>query len=160
MVIQRLQSLYLIIAIALMAIFPFSPFLELSTSIGEFSISSLQIKMLGESTLANTALVQPDYSWGMFSLNALIVIFLGVTLFLYKNIKLQKQLCWINIAMIISLFSSLSIIANKLYDGLGGHKVYYNFALFLPIIAIIFIALAIRRIRTDMKTLSSYDRIR
>lgn len=140
MVIQRKQSLFLLIAAILMGVFAFMPSL----------IDANGTAMLG------------GYSKGVdlipFILSCLVALLSLITIFKFKNLRLQKILCVVNIILIISTLVTICSIAlmHKNSDLLGS-VTYYNV---LPILAIVFLLLAHKGISHDQRLLSGSGRIR
>ncbi|MBR5030294.1 MAG: DUF4293 domain-containing protein [Muribaculaceae bacterium] len=140
MVIQRKQSLFLLIAAILMGIYAFMP--SLMEANGE--------TMLG------------GYRHGVdmvpFILNCLVAILSFIAIFKYKSLKMQKSICIVNILLIISSIATICCIALMHKDcDLLGSITYYNI---LPVVAIIFLLLAHKGISHDQRLLSGSSRIR
>lgn len=153
MVIQRLQNLSLFIALILMTIFAFVPFIELSAPV-----------ILGETAVGNAsdsllALSPYSISWGMFAINIVICILLLVTILKFKNLKQQKNLSFISLIIIICYLISVSIVSSLI---INAHNMEWTiiWTAIIPILAVVLIAVAIKGIKKDIKILSSYDRIR
>lgn len=164
MVIQRLQSLYLLLAALLLGLFSFMPFLQFTTERGIFLLSPLSIEMKGiadqSSAILNQSLMQPLYSWGYFSISVIIAIIILITIFKYKSIKFQKKLTWISLVLTICFFASIGIYSTIMFGIMGMTSWSLCFsAVFIPL-SIILIAMSIYRINKDIKVLNSYDRIR
>lgn len=140
MVIQRKQSLFLLIAAILMGVFAFMPSL----------IDANGTEMLG------------GYSKGVdsipFILSCLVALLSLIAIFKFKNLRLQKILCVVNIILIISTIATICTIALMHKDcDLLGSITYYNI---MPILAIVFLLLAHKGISHDQRLLSGSSRIR
>lgn len=96
----------------------------------------------------------------------LVLVILGIlipiiTIFLYKNRPLQMKLSRLTIALI-----ALSIILTVVFFYLDYNtlataiEVKMQFGYVIPVIAIIFLALAVRFIKKDEKLVRSADRLR
>lgn len=83
MVLQRLQSLYLLIAAIFLGIFTFTTSTTITNGENEFLIGAL-----ATGTAGNTA---PNFV--LCVLNALTAILALITIFKFKNLKLQLKLC-------------------------------------------------------------------
>ena len=140
MVIQRIQSVYLLIVTILMAIYSFSDVALVKTIVETFEKISLF-----------------DVSIISFILSMLISILSLITIFKYKSMKLQIALCSINIMLILTQFVVMIIDAFGLTVGQFDQFLLSNC---LPLLSIVFLVLSISSIKRDMKLLSSYDRIR
>ena len=140
MVIQRIQSLYLLVASILMGFYAFMPTL----------------------LDANGNAIFGGYAQGLelipFILNCLVALLAFIAIFKFKRMRLQKTLCVVDIVLIISSLATLCAIAllHKDCDLLGSLS-YYNI---LPIAAIIFLLLAHKAISRDQRRLKGSSRIR
>ena len=133
MVIQRKQSLFLLIAAILMGVFAFMPSLM----------------------DANGNTILGGYGEGIdmvpFILCCLSALLSFVTIFKYKNMKLQKSLCVIIIMLIIAALATICTIGLRHKDcDLLDSISYWNV---MPIIAIIFLLLAHKGISHDQRLL-------
>lgn len=140
MVIQRKQSLFLLIAAILMGCYAFLPSLM----------------------DANGATMLGGYRNGIdlvpFVLNCLVALLSFIIIFKFKSLSFQKTMCVVNILLIISSIATICCIALMHKDcDLLGSITYYNI---LPVLAIIFLLLAHKGITHDQKLLSGSSRIR
>lgn len=141
MVIQRKQSLFLLIAAILMGIYAFMP--QLINARGDV--------IMGGRCLEGLESIP-------FFLNCLIALLSFITIFKFKSLKFQKTLCIINILLILASLATMCSIAFLQEDcDLLGSLTYYNV---LPILAIIFLLLAHKGISHDRKLLRGSSRIR
>ena len=129
--IQRIQTVYLFFVFCLMAILAFIP----ASSLNAFS---------------------NGFFIGFSSVIALVAI---ITVFLYKNRRMQIRLCY---GMLIALvffyifyfiFNRQNLSFTELFK-----QVQYTFV--FPFISIIFVYLALRGIKKDEKLVRSLDRLR
>ncbi|MBQ6648582.1 MAG: DUF4293 family protein [Muribaculaceae bacterium] len=141
MVIQRKQSLFLLIAAILMGIYAFMP--QLINARGDVIMGGMCLEGLESIP---------------FFLNCLIALLSFITIFKFKSLKFQKTLCIINILLILASLATMCSIAFLQEDcDLLGSLTYYNV---LPILAIIFLLLAHKGISHDRKLLRGSSRIR
>jgi len=136
--IQRIQSIYLLISFILITLMLFLPLVI---------IDEMVINASNKQTLAVTILV---------SLIALISL---VTIFLYKKRNLQVRLCIYNMLLMVAVEGLLYYYVYKITKELDA-IVQYQFAAILPLIALILTYLALRAIRRDDAIVKSLDRIR
>ena len=145
MQIQRIQSIYLLLAAILMAVFMFLPAIGLASESGLQTIGALNVCGI---THAMPLLM---------CLDVLIVVLLLITLFKYRNLPFQMKLCKVNILLIVTLLIIIGITAYL-------QKVQSISAIqwgnVLPLIAIVFVVLAHKGIKHDKKLLSDSERIR
>ena len=140
MVIQRIQSVYLLIVSILMACYSFMDVVLVKTITESFEKLSLF-----------------DLSAISFILSVLVAVISFVTIFKYKALKLQIGLCYINILLILTQLSVMVIGILNLTTVKFDQILMANC---MPIISIIFMLLTIAAIKRDKKLLSGYDRLR
>jgi peptidoglycan/LPS O-acetylase OafA/YrhL len=81
-----------------------------------------------------------------------------VNIFNYTNRSLQKKLAFLNIVFIVALSFWIYTAAKKIPGGLEDAS--YNLGAYFPVLAIVFLALALRGINNDEKLIKSADRLR
>ena len=149
---QRIQTVYLILALGVTVAC-------LSLPIGYL----IPEGMGGNVTMFNLWKIEPegglDFSvWPLFALLLVTCPLNLLTIFAYSNRKLQSSLCLICICLVI-----LWIAAYAFYGFVApGEEVSFKmaFAACLPLIAIVFYALARHGILSDERLVRSMDRIR
>ncbi|MDR0823704.1 MAG: DUF4293 domain-containing protein [Prevotella sp.] len=150
--IQRIQSVYLLLVVILMGVTTVSPLMELTgDSKLLYTFSSLGIGQL-------FAVQYP--TWGVLFFAGLSALIAFINIFLYKKRKAQIK-TGILISLLILFFYVTLYVYFQSYTakyGLTFDKVQFGLA--LPIIALIFNILAIVRIKKDEKLVKSLDRIR
>ena len=152
--IQRIQSLFLLLAAFLSA----APiFLALaSVTIGSATYSLTMFSLTSDGGAAE------------FDVNMLPMTFLGATLlvvpilaiFSYKNRKQQIRIAQINILLIISFLVLAFFMAGQLKTAASVDEVSYGFGGIFPLISILALILAIRNIKKDEELIRSADRLR
>lgn len=141
MVIQRKQSLFLLIASILMGVYAFMPLLNSSN--GEVILGGMNFSGM---------------DGVIFILNCLVALLSLITIFKFKCLRFQKKLCVINILLIIASIATICCVALMQKDcDLIGSLTYYNI---LPVLAIVFLLLAHKGITHDQRLLSGSSRIR
>ena len=106
---QRIQTVYLLIIVALTVATLFLPLAVLQQGDALFSFDASGLStMIGEPELLYPA-------WGLFALTAIIAIIALVTIFLYKKRILQIRLC-VFIALLILCFYGFSVIKNNTFN--------------------------------------------
>jgi len=151
--IQRIQSLFLLLALICISVFYFVPFgyLEMQTETG---VADVPMGLYGI-----------DFGEDHYSTLPLLVLIsfvaftLIATIFLYHHRVFQIRICIFNIIMALGC-SGLAFFF--LYQASEKFATNYSTSLLvvLPIVAAIFIALAIRGIAKDEALIRSIDRIR
>ncbi len=141
MVIQRKQSLFLLIAAILMGIYAFMPLL----------INARGAVILGGMSFEGLGCV-------VFIVNCLVALLSFITIFKFKSLRFQKKLCAVNILLTIAALATVCTVSFMQQDcDLIGSLTYFNI---LPILAIVFLLLAHKGITHDQKLLKGSSRIR
>ena len=138
MQIQRLQTLMLLIAVILVAVFCFVPF-------GTVAAQPHDIAVFVKDAPA------------LLVLNIAIAVLLFITIFMYHDLRRQMRLTILSLILICSSAVTALFILSRAYDNatpvlLGGVG--------LLVLALIFGLLAYRYMRRDKHLLASADRIR
>jgi len=153
--IQRIQTLYLIVAALLVAALFFVPFAELTGKDGAyylFNISGINVVSSGSSTSLDNAMP-------VLVLVCLSLIMVVLSIFLFKNRISQIRISYISISFLFGLKALMYYYtwsSNNVPIGGLHSKIYAT----LPLIAAISVFLAIRNIRKDENLVKSIDRIR
>jgi hypothetical protein len=153
--IQRIQTVYLLLAEILIGLLVFVPFGEISAKDGNLYRVDLQAIYL-QGTTRNELF---EHNWFILILWVACLIAIFYAIFMFKNRKKQIRISIINalLSLILSglIFFKVWTAANQL----AGH---YSLTLYLvfPVIAAILIYLAIKAIEKDELLVRSIDRIR
>ena len=149
MVIQRIQSLYLLIAVILMVVFAFFP--ALSFVLGDKTI------VYGALETGRVGLTHIDPL--MLTLIILISFLALVDIFLYKNLQRQMTVCFVDIIIGLAMLVAICVQA-FVVGGREGWTVTWQWYLVLPVLSIIFLMLAHKAMSKDKKKLRDADRLR
>ena len=149
MVIQRIQTLYLIIAIILMAVFAFFPALTFELGGRQFVYGALEAGKVGVTHIDPL----------MLMLVILICLLAFIDIFLYKNLQRQMTVCFVDIIIGLAMLVAIGIEA-YIVTGKEGLVLTWQWYLVLPILSIIFLMLAHRAMSRDKKMLRDSDRLR
>lgn len=151
--IQRVQSIWLFLAsltIFLLLILP------IVSSQANGTESWIQVTGLFQKT--NGIVVKAETFRPLYITTVIVGVLCLGSIFAFRNRTLQKRLI---IVVIISIFSLSFWIFNYAQQIPGGlSTASYGVAAFLPVLAVLFSALAIRGIRKDEQLLRSADRLR
>ena len=146
---QRIQTVYLLIIVALTVATLFLPLAVLQQGDALFSFDASGLStMIGEPELLYPA-------WGLFALTAIIAIIALVTIFLYKKRILQIRLCVFNALLILGFYGFFALKGD-----MEGASVSVKIALSFPLVNLILDYLAIRNIGADEALVRSLDRLR
>ncbi|MCB0687370.1 MAG: DUF4293 domain-containing protein [Saprospiraceae bacterium] len=151
--IQRLQTVFLALAAIMMG-------LLFSNPMDFVSIDKPLPVGNSESMLADGVFNTQDHVI-LLVLVVLGILIPAITIFLFKNRPLQMKLSRLAIAL-VSLALVLTIILFYMdYQGIPvGTEITIDYGYLMPVLAIIFLALALRFIKKDEKLVRSADRLR
>lgn len=156
MVIQRWQSLLLLAAAILMGLFSFCLIAQLNTTDFTLNFSACGLKYEGTSTNgAPTGYYMS--TWYFFVLTLLSSLIPAIAIFLFRNLRLQKTLCLIEILFVIASYMTACLIA---HTAVTGARINWTEIYVAPVISLIATILAYYRIRKDERLLRSADRLR
>ena len=153
--IQRIQSLYLLIATALMG-------LALILPVATFTSSTDVVYTLSAFSLSTDAESLSTIWMGILMAAATVLPL--VTLFMFKRRMLQVRLCAVEIVLLLGCIAFEAIYyylagANALENVEIEHR-QFSWAAIMPIIALVLSAMAARATFKDEVMVRSFDRIR
>lgn len=141
MVIQRWQTLFLLIACILMCVLCVSPFAQIAAA---------------EATAAPTPVFVKDAPVFLV-LNIVITALLFIAIFLFKNLKLQMRITTMSIVLLAASAVTGGFI---IYATMPDAEIIWTGAVLLLVLSAVFAVCALRFMRKDHKLLRSYDRLR
>lgn len=151
--IQRIQSAYLLLVVALMGAtmgMPLGTYVGKATGIS--TLYAYELDIVGGQ--------QDSACWGLFAIALLAAIIAFATIFLYKNRKLQMRLTIFNILVTIGWYAAFATFVISYGELLAGTAFVCASGAALPFIAIILDLLALRGIRHDERLVKAADRLR
>ncbi len=154
MVIQRWQSVLLLIAVVLMGCFTFMSLGQVQTTDFSFNFKTLGLYPEGEST---GAVAQSISTWYFFAISLLSTILPLIAIFAFKNFKLQKNLCLWSMLLITCLIIVGALLAYQTFDGAS---ISWSSLVCAPFISLISISMAYNRIVRDWNIIRDSERIR
>lgn len=148
--IQRIQSVYLLVVTILMIICMCNP-------VGSIIASTNEISEFG-----NLCITLPDGTkdyapWALFAILMVVAILSFVTIFLFKKRMLQIRLTIFSSIMLIGYYLALVALVLMLAEGTSFTP---SWTICLPFVAIVLNWLAIRGIGADEALVKAYDRLR
>ena len=149
MVIQRIQSVYLLIAAILMAVFAFFPALTFELGGREFVYGALAAGKVGVTHIDPL----------MLTLIILITFLAIIDIFLYKNLQRQMTVCFVDIIIGLAMLAAIGIQAFVIGNR-EGWVVTWQWYVLLPVFSIIFLMMAHKAMSNDKKKLRDADRLR
>ena len=153
--IQRIQTVYLLITEVLIGLLYLLPFAGITVK--NTVVYRADIQGIYAAGVANAEMVQRH--WPIFLCWVAIMILIFATIFLYTNRRLQLRL--LNISLLV-LFCFGGLTLFELWSGAQKLSGQLSLSVYLvfPVIALVFIFLALKAIRKDDLLIRSIDRIR
>ena len=155
--IQRIQTIYLLLATVLMSLTLFLPLATIWQADSELIVKAFSVDI---STFEiNVPL--PIYMGIVLAVATLLPL---VTIFLFKNRLTQIRLCVSEIVLLVGAIVFMALydvhLCNILAEVMTELNFTLGFASLMPVVSIIFVVLAIRGIAKDEALVRSLDRIR
>ena len=159
---QRIQSLYLMIAAIAFAALFFLNIYKVETTTVPIQTVSMSVTAITLFQADNPTPLQPQFQVFPFSLNLIIFILIIVTIFWYKNRVQQNLLARLCILLNSGLLVLLLLSTDKLKTIVVGstYNSTYQPCIFLPVISLALIYFASRAIAKDENLVRSADRLR
>lgn len=140
MVIQRIQTLLLLIAAILVGVFCLSP-----VAVEAADVEAAVVKhFISEAPV-------------LLTVNILIAVLLVIDIFMYKNLRQQKK---VTLLCMLLIAASITATIFVLYNQWPGAVFYWFGGILLLGAALVFTLVAYRGINKDHKLLRSMDRLR
>lgn len=153
--IQRIQTLYLLIIVALLAVMLFVPLAWFSNEAGAFNLYAFSLQSADGGEAQSTL-----YLGILLVLSAVLPL---VTIFLYRRRLLQIRLCVVEMVLLAGVLVMEALyyfLSRRLFSELALHHQGFKPAIALPVVALLFAFLATRAIFRDEMLVRSADRIR
>jgi hypothetical protein len=157
--IQRIQSLYLLLAAIACTLLFFFPMIDYVDPVkGTYTLFAMGLK----------SDVVPGILFFQETIPLLLLVIASlalalVTIFFYKRRRLQIKLVSINVLLNVVLIALIFFLYNNYFEhhitgsGISGS---YQFGMYLPLISLVLLILATRAIRKDEALVKSSDRLR
>lgn len=144
--IQRIQSVWLLVAALLNA--------------GLFYFSLYRADVMKEG-VATVEKITANGNIMLFLLAIVIIALPLVAIFMFKNRKQQANMAMLSIVLNIGFIATaIMVISNFSNSTPAPTNGSYRLGIVLPIAAIVFLFMAFKGIRKDIKTIKSLDRLR
>ena len=153
--IQRIQTVYLMVATLVMVVALIFPIATLNADGNELVIKAFSFSAEGAAL--------PHLPLYMGILLAIATALPFVIIFLYKRRMVQFRLCGVELALLVGALIFEAVYCYIAFDALnavGAVELSLGFAAFMPLVAIPFVALAMKGILRDELLVRSLDRIR
>lgn len=150
--IQRIQSIYLLLVAILMGLVAFSPIFTIGTQTESIPFFSFGIGEFSDIEF---------HTWGIFSFAIMSSLLSLITIFFYKKRKTQIKLGYVTALLIIVYYITTMVYLNAYLNKVDNSNITnIQFGIILPVAALLFDFLAIYKIKKDEKLVKSLDRIR
>lgn len=153
--IQRIQTLYLLLIVALTGLALWLPLADFTVGADTYTLTAFGLKDASGVTL------QPALYLGV-ALAAACLLPL-VTIFLFKRRLVQIRLCAVELVLLIGAEVMMGIyfyLCNRYFSGGEFYSHTFKISLIFPLVCLIFDFLALRAVFRDEKLVRSLDRIR
>ena len=148
--IQRIQSVYFLLACILMVVTVFSPLLIVD-------INGLQATF-------NSCGVYTDniqfHTWGVITVAGICGLLPLINIFLFKRRKVQIKVANVTSILILFFFVTLFAYFYALSNKFGATFVNVQYGIVLPLVALIFNMMAVQKVKKDESLIKSLNRIR
>lgn len=159
--IQRIQTLYLLLVVALGITLCFVPVVQFVTPDGAEVVRAWELTALGmtETTVTELPAIQLNGLWGLLLASIIIPVMALVDIFLYNKRLLQARLNIFTIMLCLGYYGVLAIyiyLAKMVIDV----DVYVMGWACLPLVCLVLTVMATRRILKDEAMVRAADRLR
>ena len=151
---QRIQTVYLLVIVALTTALLFLPLAVLQSGDQLFTFDATGVSTMA----AQPELVYP--TWGLFALAVVISLLALLTIFLFKKRILQIRLCIFNAILMLGFYGLFAFFCWNLDSRIDPLSLSLKIALSFPLVSLILDYLAIRNIGADEALVRSLDRLR
>lgn len=151
--IQRIQSVFLLLAFLLASSLFFTTFADLLSK----DAYGLTLKGFVSTVQSKPDGIQPSIILTL--LGSLTSILIFVTIFLYNKRKLQMNICWLTITLLVGENVAMYLITEK-YKNMLMVEASYKIGFVFPLVAAVLVFLAFLNIRKDERLVKSLDRLR
>ena len=156
MVIQRWQSVLLLITAVMMACFTFLSLGQVQLPDYSLNFTTLGFTYEGVAT-AGSPSGYYAHTWAFFIVSLLSIILPAINIFLFKNLRLQKNVCLIEVFFLIALLAIGIVYGYYYFDDA---YVSWSSIIIAPLIAFVSDLMAYNRINSDQRLLKAADRLR
>ncbi|MCH5214594.1 MAG: DUF4293 domain-containing protein [Muribaculaceae bacterium] len=156
MVLQRWQTVLLLITVALMACFTFLSLGQVQTLDYSYNFTTIGFSIEGEPSAGSASGMQ-IYTWFLFIVSLMATIIPFINIFMYRNLPLQKTLCLVEVLFLVS---TICIAGWEGYRGIPGYECQWSSLAMAPFLALILMIMSWGLINRDHKLIRSADRIR
>ena len=148
---QRIQTVYLLIASALMLVATVTPLAIFYQSGHPVTFEAMGMYQDGDMVTS---------TWALFAIGAISSLIALLTVFLFRTRMLQIRLSIFNIVVMVGFYLYFGFLFMKINPEAGLQFQKVGVGIIMPVIAIILTVLAIRKIGADEVLVRSLNRLR
>ena len=152
--IQRIQTVYLILATVLISLMHFLPMVKILAGTNAIVVFRSN-GFFNENTTERLLPALP-----FFLLISVVIILYLTAIFLFRNRNLQARICRLNILLLVGSMGLMTYYIIHVYKLVDADSMTTKILLLFPLIAIVLTWLAIRGIVKDEALVRSVDKIR
>ena len=159
--IQRIQSVYLLLASVLSVVGLCLPVAYIVVGRGDMTLEASVMERVYNLWVSNAS--ESGYSlttWPLFVLLLAAAALTLYTIFAFRNRVVQARLCLFISFLLLGWHLVFAVFSQVLVDALAGESFQPAFGAFLPFVALLLTVLARRAIIADEKMVRAADRIR
>lgn len=149
--IQRKQTIYLLLALAALIVCLCLPIGKLTSN----AMQGAKVAVYNIGLYTSTGL---DAHPVLFADIVVVATLSFINIFLYNKRKLQMKICVVNIVLCLVWYAYYAFMALSMFKGIGSFSM--SFAVCLPLVAMILLILARAGIKADEELIRSMSRIR
>ena len=154
MIIQRWQSVLLLIAVVLMGLFSFLSLGQVQTEAFTFNFTALGICPEGEPTGGEVP--ECINTWYFFAVSILSALLALIAIFTFKQYRLQKNLCLLTMLMIVCTIGIGAVLG---YQTIDGGVISWSSMVCAPFVSLIAGIMAYQRINADHRKIIDSERL-
>ena len=151
--IQRIQSVYLLVVTILLIVC-------MCTPVGAYIAEDYTVSKFTNLCIVSADGVKDYAPWAMFIILVVAALLSFTTIFMFKKRMLQIRLCIFNGILMLGFYGLFAFFVWVLKDQLNDAALSVKIALSFPLISLILDYLAIRNIGADEALVRSLDRLR
>lgn len=146
----------MLIAFLLMGCFSFLSLGQVQTPDFSYNFTCIGFSIEGEPTGGSLSGMQV-YTWFLFILSVMSAILPLINIFLYRNLRLQKRVCLVDVLFIVA---TICVAGWEGYRGMPGYECSWSSLAIAPFLALILMVMSWGLINRDHRLIRSVDRIR
>ena len=159
---QRIQSVYLALAVAALIVFFFLPLASFTSDFVYYKFYVSHLQEISDQSGNDAAMVNNGIVMSLGVFNGIIILVSIIAIFLFKNRRFQSRMVKLGILMNVMLIGLIFFVFSPLIGRTLNAAVDYSLdaGIYLPLVSLLMLILANRSIVKDEKLVRSADRLR